>query len=103
MKAINIKTEDAVYEEMKSYVEAKGKGITGYTRAALKKALFDDMQADRADFERFTRMLQDSAKYELTKREEVELETRVAILKIMNERYAEFWADLASELFGEEN
>lgn len=103
MKAINIKIEDDVYEEMKSYAEAKGKTITSFSRAAVKKALFDDMQADRADFERFTRMLEDPAKFELTKREEVEFETRVAILKIMNERYAEFWADLASELFAEEN
>lgn len=103
MKAINVKLPDAVYDEMMSYAENKGRSLTAFSRFAVKHAFFESMQADRADFERYTRMLEDPAKYELTKREEVELETKVALLKVTNERYADFWADLASELYGEDS
>lgn len=103
MKAINIKMSDAEYDEMKSYAENKGRSLTAFARNAVKYGFFAAMQGDRADFERYTRMLEDPAKYELTKREEVELETKVALLKITNERYADFWADLASELYGEDS
>ena len=103
MKAINVKLPDAEYDEMKSYAENKGRSLTAFARAAVKNAFFESMQGDRADFERYTRMLEDPTKYELTKREEVELETKVALLKITNERYADFWADLASELYGEDS
>ena len=103
MKAINVKLPDAVYDEMMSYATTKGRSLTAFGRYAIKNAFFESMQGDRADFERYTRMLEDPAKYELTKREEVELETKVALLKVINDRYADFWADLASELYGEDS
>jgi hypothetical protein len=103
MKAINVKLPDGVYDEMMSYAEAKGKSLTAFSRGVIKHAFFDSMQSDRADLDRFTRMLAEPSKYELTKREEVELETKVAMLKILNDRYSEFWADLASELYGEDS
>lgn len=102
MKPINIKLPDAVYDEMKSYVQVKGRTITAFARWSVKKSIFESMQDDRAEFERYTRMLEDPDKYQLTKREQVDLETKVAMLKILNERFADYWADLASELYGEE-
>lgn len=103
MKAINVKLPDAEYDEMKSYAENKGRSLTAFARAAVKNAFFESMQADRGDYDRFCRMLEDPGKFELTKREEVELETKVALLKITNERYSDFWSDLASELYGEDS
>ena len=103
MKAINVKLPDAEYDEMKSYAENKGRNITAFARSAIKNAFFESMQADRADFERYTRMLEDPVKYQLTKRDEVDFETKIQLLKITNERYSEFWADLASELYGEDS
>jgi len=103
MKSINLKLPDGYYDEFKSYAESKGKNLTSLCRGAIKHYIFEALQADRADFERYTRMLEDPAKYELTKREEVDLETKVALLKVINDRYADLWADLAAEFYGEDS
>ena len=102
-KPISIKMNDAVYDEMMSYAKAKGKSLTAFSRGLVNQGFFDSLQQDRAILERYQRMLEDPAKYELTNRELADMETQVAILKPLTERFADFWADLASELYGEDS
>lgn len=102
-KPISIKMNDAVYDEMMSYAKARGKSLTGFCRGIVMQGFFDALQQDKVTLDRYQRMLEDPAKYELTNREIVDMETQVAILKPLTDRFAEFWADLASELYGEES
>jgi len=102
-KMISIKTPDAEYDEMMSYAQAQGKSLTGFCRGILKHGFFNALQQDRATLERYQRMLEDPAKYQLSNREIVDIETHVAILKATTERFADLWADLASELYGEDS
>lgn len=103
MKAISLKMHDDVYDEMMSYAQVKNKSLTGMVRAIVKQGLFDSLQADKSDLERFTKMLADPETYQLSNKEKVDYETRVALLKVSTERFADLWADLASEIYGEEN
>lgn len=102
-KMISIKTPDAEYDEMMSYAQAQGKSLTGFCRGILKHGFFNALQQDRATLERYQRMLEDPTKYQLSNREIVDIETHVAILKATTERFADLWADLASELYGEDS
>lgn len=102
-KPISIKMNDAVYDEMMSYAKARGKSLTGFCRGLVMQGFFDALQNDKVTLDRYQRMLEDPAKYELTNRELVDMETQVAILKPLTERFAEFWADLASDLYGEDS
>lgn len=102
-KPVSIKFPDAMYDEMMSYATTQGKSLTGLCRGIIKHGFFNALQQDKATLERYQRMLEDPAKYQLSNREFVDLETQVAILKATTERFADLWADLASELYGEES
>lgn len=102
-KPISIKMPDAVYDEMMSYAKAKGKSLTGFCRGLVMQGYFDSLQQDKATLDRYQRMLEDPSKYELSNREIVDMETQVAILKPLNDRFADFWADLASDLYREDS
>jgi hypothetical protein len=101
-KPVSIKFPDATYDEMMSYATTQGKSLTGFCRGILKHGFFNALQQDKATLERYQRMLEDPTKYQLSNREIVDIETQVSILKATTERFADFWADLASELYGEE-
>jgi hypothetical protein len=101
-KPVSIKFPDETYDEMMSYAQAQGKSLTGFCRGIIKHGFFHALQQDKATLDRYQRMLEDPAKYELTNRDIVDMETHVAILKATTERFSEFWAYLASELYGEE-
>lgn len=102
-KPVSIKFPDHTYDEMMSYATAQGRSLTGFCRGILKHGFFNALQQDKATLERYQRMLEDPQKYELTNRDVVDIETKVAILKATTERFADFWADLASELYGGED
>jgi hypothetical protein len=102
-KPVSIKFPDETYDEMMSYATNQGKSLTGFCRGIIKHGFFNALQQDKATLERYQRMLEDPAKYQLSNREIVDLETQVAILKATTERFSDFWADLASELYGEDS
>lgn len=96
-KSINLKLDEEIHAEMASYATARGCSLTGMCRGMVEQGFFDALSSDQSEAKRLERMLEDADKYGLTNRDKADMEVRLAQLKILNERFAEFFNDLAYE------
>ena len=100
-KQISVKVPDSMYDEMSAYANMNGTNLTAFCRSAVRNAFFNALLSDKNELERYTRMLSDAERYQLSNREKADLEAKIAILNATTKRFEDTWADLASELYGE--
>lgn len=99
-KQISVKVPDVIYDELSVYANMNGTNLTAFCRAAIRDTFFNALLSDKNELERYTRMLADAERYELTNRDKADLEAKIGILTATTKRFEETWADLASELYG---
>ena len=102
-KPISIKMPDDMYDEMMSYAIANNQSLSGLCRSMVKQGFLNALTHDQARLKRYKLMLEDASRYQMTTREIADLETQVAILTTMTERFGGLLGDLAIELYGEDS
>lgn len=100
-KQISVKVPDVIYDELSAYANMNGTNLTAFCRAAVRETFFNALLSDKRELERYTLMLSDSERYQLSNREKADLETKIGILTATTKRFEDTWADLAAELYGE--
>ena len=100
-KQVSIRMTDDFHDELSSYANMNGTNLTAFCRTAIRDTFFNALLGDKRELERFTLMLSDSERYQLTNREKADLEAKIALLTATTKRFEDIWADLASELYGE--
>lgn len=100
-KLISVKMDDELYDEMMAYAKANSLTLTGLCRGMIKKGFFDRIQSDQSSLKRYQDMLADPDKYQLSSRDIVNFENEVELLKVTTQRFEDFFAELASQIYGD--
>lgn len=99
-RSINLKIDDDIFQEMKAYAAASGSSLTGMVRGMVMQSLFETLSSDQSEFKRLNHLISQADDLGMTNRDKADLELRISVLKAKNERFAEFFNDLAYELYG---
>ena len=101
IKQISVKVPAWLYDELTVYARMQGTNLTAYARVAVRDTFFNALHGDKQHLERITAMLADAERYQLSNREKADLEAEIGVLTATTKRFADTWADLASEMYGE--
>jgi len=100
-KQVSIRMTDELHDEISSYATMNGTNLTAFCRTAIRNNFFNALDSDKNELERYTRMLSDAERYQLSNREKADLEAKIGLLTATTKRFEDTWADLAAELYGE--
>jgi len=100
-KQVSIRMDDDFHDELSSYANMNGTTLTAFCRTVIRQSFFEALLSDKRELERYTLMLSDSERYQLSNREKADLEAKIALLTATTKRFETTWADLGSEIHGE--